>query len=139
MKRGFSLGSAPLRYKEHRMMSAGRFIPNPHCNIQSGSTPMKTLRSVLAVAVLAAAALASSAEAKPTLNLEASKLIRPAHCLPYIIKKVTHLGRLWHSHWDRIDIYKNVRIGHFCVKIKIKTYYQYHRVPHFPYHSAKAA
>jgi hypothetical protein len=95
---------------------------------------MKSLRTLLAASALAVAAIAttSAAQASP------SSLIYPGYCFGYQTV-VTHIGPVWRSHFDRVDVYKKVRIGYFCARIKVYSYYKFHYVPFGPFYSRSAS
>jgi hypothetical protein len=95
---------------------------------------MKSLRTVLAAAAIAVAGITASgvAQASP------SGLYYPGYCYGYETK-VTHLGFIWRSHWDRVDVYKKTRIGFFCAKIKVYSYFKFHRSFGFPFYAKKVS
>ncbi len=98
---------------------------------------MKSLRTVLAAAAIAVAAITATGTAQASPS-GATSLIYPGYCYGYVTK-VTHLGLIWRSHWDRVDVYKKVRIGYFCAKIKVYSYYKFHRSFGFPFFAKKVS
>ena len=86
---------------------------------------MMNVRNLVAAAAIAVAGIAASGSA------QASPYV--PYCYGYQTQ-VTHLGPIWRTHLDRVTVFKKVRIGFYCAKVRVAVYYRLHRGIFFPYY-----